>query len=171
MGLSETPTKRRFITEVMKNAIEQMKISSNQQLGVMGEIYVTYWLKYMGFDAMDTSKLKHQGDVKITARKQGKTIHFEVKTAKRDTKGHWQFCLRKGKKTSIDHSDYVVLLAVDDYGKLFRYVVPVDYFGDAAKFDISSHPTIYSGKVAPFLVRGDEIDLSDIMTTYQLIGE
>lgn len=170
MANSEKAKKRLFAQTVMKNALFWMARESNQKLGKLGEMYVTYWLKYLGYEAIDTSNARYQGDVTITATQGAKTIHFEVKTARRGNSGSWQFCLRKDRKTSINHSDYVVLLAVDDYGKLFRYVVPVDYFGKAQKFTISSHPTSYSGKVSPFLVRGDEIDLSDILKTYELIG-
>ena len=152
MVLSETMAKKVMAEQVIKNALFWMKTASAQQLGALGEIYARWWFILQGFDAHDTSGLRHQGDIALYKNSSDTPIRVEVKTAKPDREGVYQFCLRKTGKTDISHSNQVLLLAMDDNGKLYRYLVPRKVFGDRRKCAITSHPERYSGKLSKFLV-------------------
>lgn len=148
-----------------------IRFATHQGLGEMAETYVLHWFRFNGFIARHTAQRKHQGDVTITDTSTGEIIRIELKAARPSTDGNWHFCMRKKGKTSAYHSDFVVMLAVDDYHKIYRYIVPIGLFNKTSHVKLSSHPTRYKGKFAPFLVRDDAIDLNDILTTYELTGE
>lgn len=163
MGLSEEASRH-----VMSNALFWMKTAHKQELGALGEMYVKGWFGSQGVSVQDTSRLYHKGDLSILT-KYGETIRLEVKTAKEDIQNSYQFCLRKQGKTSISHSDYVVLLAMDNHGYLYRYFVPSGMFGDCQKCAITSHPMLYTGKLSQFLV-SEKNSLLQIIKNYRTIG-
>lgn len=154
----------------MKDAAFWMRFATHQGLGEIAEKYVLFWLRSQGFIARYTGDLKHKGDVTAIDADTGEIIRFEVKAARTHKDDAYHYCIKKRGKTSAYHSDYVVMLAVDNHHHIYRYIVPLEMFGTVTKAKISSHLTKYSGKFAPFRLHDDAINLNDIQTTYQLIG-
>ncbi|MEL6403513.1 MAG: hypothetical protein AAFR81_04050 [Chloroflexota bacterium] len=170
-NVHKNPTNAFVASRRMAYTAFWMRFAHAQKLGELAERYVLMWLRSQGYIAKHTAQRKHQGDVTATDTRTGEIIHIEVKAARPDVESRYQYCIRKKGKTSAYHSDFVVMLAVDDYHTIYRYIVPIGFFGNVKIARISSHPTKYTGKFAPFLVRDDAIDLDDILTTYELIGD
>lgn len=143
---------RIMATHVMRNALHWMKTATNQKLGALGEIYAKWWFVSEGWEAHH-SVIPKQGDITIISKKKKLPIKVEVKTAKRDERGMYQFCLRKDGKTDISHSDHVLLMAIDNEGVLYRYLIPSRALGDRKKCTITSHPENYSGFLSKWLVK------------------
>lgn len=145
-------------------------LSPHIQTGNYGENYVIDRLKSSGYIA---SKIKHLlfcGDIQCTAPHTGEILKIEVKTANCNYHGRYHFCLRKPGKTDCTYSDYVALLCIDSWGNHFLYMVQSSLFAGAKHFSVTSHPTAYQGKIAPFLVRS-AINFDDLRITEELWGK
>lgn len=142
--------------------------SSPQTLGKYGEQFAFAWLKSSGYVVADVSQDSGNGDLRVTIPDTGEIVRVEVKTATRGNDNRFQFCL-KNRFADIQESDYVLFLIVDRHSTLYHYVVPTAILGKTSKLSLRTHPTRYRGKIAPFLIRSESIDLSDIQTTYQLL--
>lgn len=151
----------------MATCVFWMKMATAQALGQIGERYAAAWLRSSGWIVRDVSRQAGGADLLACHPYTGETHRFEVKIAKRGKDHRWQFCLRSN-GTDISHSDYVIILLMDDHHTLYRYVVPRQIFGQSCKLSLRTHPTRYRGKIAPFLVRG-QLNLQDIQTTYDLL--
>lgn len=155
------------------NRIERIKrlllrFTSHTVLGRLGEMLLQAELQAEGWGRAELASEKHQGDISAVHPKTGEIIRFEVKTAKRGALGRWQFCLNKKNKTASSHSDYLYLLAIDEYGGFYRYLVPSCFFAGISQLTISSHPSSYKGKLSAFRLRGESIDIYQANEVYQL---
>lgn len=100
-----------------------MGMTSNQIIGDIGERLTLNRLRNLGRAKRQT--VRHCGDIEVD------NIRVEVKTAKPSKvnavyKG-WQFCLRRQDHTDISHSQFVILLCLnDDNEPVHVFVIPVD---------------------------------------------
>lgn len=120
--------------------------------GYLGELLVLEALKKTRWRAYQP-KAHKIGDLVITDTSTGEILKVEVKTARRDKKGRWQFCLNKNDKhgvTSIAHSDVVILLAIDNLNRVFPYVIPSSFFESRTKIALTTHPDKYAGRWSSF---------------------
>jgi hypothetical protein len=143
------------------------KFTSHVVLGQLGEELLKAYLQGQGWHKVGFAGEKRQGDLSGVHPETGEIIRFEVKAAKRGSQGKWQFCLNKAKKTACSYSDYVFLLAIDEQGAIYRYLVPSAFFGRITQIAIS-HPTSYRGKLAAFRLRSEAIDIYQSQEIYQL---
>lgn len=101
-----------------------MIFSDNAQaLGAMGEFEAINALKRAGY-AAEKQSVKHAGDLRVTDKNTGEIYKVEVKTARKNKRGKWQFCLEKRGKTSTMYSDYVILLCISLAGHATQYLIP-----------------------------------------------
>jgi hypothetical protein len=144
------------------------KFNSHTVLGDLGEELLKAKLQEQGWHNVALADEKFRGDVAGTHPETGEIVRFEVKAAKRGSQKGWQFCLNKANKTACGYSDFVFLIVVDEQGKIYSYLVPAEFFGRITKVSVSSHPTAYKGKLAPFRLRSESIDIYQSREIYQL---
>lgn len=139
-----------------------------QRLGQLAEIYVMGWLGSQGYQTRYTAQVGNvAGDVAATDTTTGEIHRIEVKAARPSTDGRWHFCIANGRTDATD-SDYVVLLVIDQHHKIYPYIAPSQTFTGITKFKISSHPTRYRGRLAPYRVRSDSINFQIAQDIYDL---
>jgi hypothetical protein len=157
-------------THALVSRIEKLfsKFNSHTVLGDLGEELLKAKLQEQGWHNVAFADEKQRGDVAGVHPQTGEIVRFEVKAAKRDSQQRWQFCMNKAKKTSCSYSDFVFLLVIDEHGKIYCYLVPSAFFGRIKQIAISSHPTAYKGKLAPFRLRSESIDIYQSREIYQL---
>jgi uncharacterized C2H2 Zn-finger protein len=129
------------------------KQSKHYDLGHAGEKLAIAMLQDAGFKAYKTGE-RNEGDIHAKCPKTGQLFRVEVKTASRsEARKNWQFCLNKPMHTSTSHSDYILLICVAEKD-VFTYLIPSSFLAGISQFCITSHPTKYKGKAAPFRTRG-----------------
>lgn len=129
------------------------KQSKHYDLGSAGEKLAIAMLQDAGFKAYKTGE-RNEGDIHAKCPKTGQLFRVEVKTASRsEARKNWQFCLNKPKHTNTSHSDYILLICVAEKD-VFTYLIPSGFLAGISQFCITSHPTKYKGKAAPFRIRG-----------------
>lgn len=141
-------------------------LSPHIQTGNYGENYLVSLLQESGYIARRQRGLRFCGDIVCIDRRTGEIFAIEVKTANY-IGNRFKFCLRKTGKTDCTYSDYVALLCLDQNANHYLYMVQSSLFGGVSMCTISSHPTVYKGKLAPFLVR-DAVNFDDIRVTEML---
>lgn len=104
--------------------------NSNVVLGNFGEHLVLNRLRNLGRAKRQT--LSHCGDLSFNG------ANVEVKTSKigkvNANKQGWQFCLRRDKHTDISHSDYVILVGLNEYHEVdCVYVIPASVLGESRR--------------------------------------
>ena len=156
-GLQKTPNYVGFIDS---------HLSPHIQTGHAGELYLIERLRASGYIARKQHQILYCGDVHCTEPISGEYFNIEVKTTNCH-RGKYQFCLKKPGKTDCSYSDYVALICIDDVCNPFLYMVNSSLFNGVMQFNITSHPTRYSGKFAPFLVR-NSINFDEIRITERL---
>lgn len=139
---------------------------SHNEIGTHGEQYVERLFREAGYIVRNCSKTHFSGDLCIVDPATGETFKIEVKTARQDNRGCYGFCTRKAGMTDCSYSDFVALLCIDKHGNHFTYLVPVSCFGGQFTC-ITSHPTRYRGKYAPFRTRNN-LNLSDVQKTAEM---
>jgi len=149
------------------------KRSMNQlnhiELGLAGEAYVASILRLQGFLVSHIAQNQSKsGDIRAVDKFTGEVHLVEVKTAKISKRGRWQFCLNKGLHTQCTYSDIIVFLIIDKNEKIFMYACPSSFFRGTQNFTMSSHPTVYRGKLASFIQRNERLDFSDMHATASL---
>lgn len=90
-------------------------------LGLYGEIWAARYFARLGY--LIALAPRYHGDITITSPA-GELANVEIKTAQR-SRGRWQFTLRVPNHTDIDGADLVLLQAVDDSARVFRFLIPV----------------------------------------------
>lgn len=100
---------------------------SRRALGLMGEFCCLREFQRAGYRAEHSRRL--EADIRLTDPLTGEKILVEVKTARRNKRGSYQFCLYRelprGVVTDYHHADYVVLLALLDGLTAVSFVIPV----------------------------------------------
>lgn len=117
-----------------------------QALGTVGEIYAREMLEAAGYYARPSSRF--QGDLLVRDPLIGTLYRVEVKTARKNRDGWWQFLLKKEGKTDSHHSDFLILLQVTDSYRVIPYIIPTSVLS-VNQIKISS-PELYRGKYARF---------------------
>lgn len=102
-------------------------IWSRRTLGLLGELTCLREFQRAGYRAEHSRRL--EADIRLVNPRTGEKILVEVKTARRDKRGNYQFCLYRelprGVVTDYRHADYVVLLALLDGLTAVSFVIPV----------------------------------------------
>lgn len=113
----------------------------------------------------------HCGDYWITDKTTGETLKVEIKTSKKSKAGRYNFSLKKSDKygkTDYQDSDLLVMIAIDNAGNPFAYVIPTQAL-NVKKVCIPTHPTRYGGKYAKWLQRGKEVKPLAAIALFDLI--
>jgi len=128
-------------------------------LGLAGEILVAQALVARGYDASISHKM---GDL-IVYNERGDTLAVEVKTARRNKSGTYQFCMIKNWQGRVccDHrkSDWTVFLCVLRTGNVIPFVVPSLIIGSRRGVAVTSYPLKYSGWLSGYRQSIDRIKL------------
>ncbi len=77
--------------------------------------------------AVHKPRCKHAGDVHVTDKHTGEFVRLEVKTARLNSRGKFEFRLRKNDKhgvTDIGDSDLVLLFCIAANGLFWFYLIP-----------------------------------------------
>lgn len=119
--------------------------------GKIGEKMVFHMLKWQGYQVYEPDG-RCQGDIKVIDQTTGEAIRVEVKTARANVRGKYQFCLKKDDKyggTDCRRADVVVLVAVTKSGSNVLFVIPADEC-KGRQITISGNPHEYRGKYLKF---------------------
>lgn len=118
---------------------------SRSAVGVAGEILVARALEAQGHRV---SIAHDRGDLSVFLP-DGQILGIEVKSARRNKQGKYQFTLWKhwqGRQCADHHNaDVVILLCVLRTGDAVPFVVPVETLGTRHTVAITSFPTDYNG--------------------------
>lgn len=100
----------------------------SKSLGTMGELTAACRLEKSGYCVSKPQTAK-AGDLWVTDKRTGRLLKIEVKTARRGSRGEFQFCMYrqiKGGRVCTDHSyaDYVILLCVETDASYRALVIP-----------------------------------------------
>lgn len=113
--------------------------------GRLGEVLAFNRLRNMGRSCRIPQR-KHAGDIVLDG------IRVEVKTSRLSKVNAyyrgWQFCLRRQDHTDISHSDFVILLCLnDDNEPVHVFVIPVDVLRESRRkiSIIQGRPTKWHG--------------------------
>jgi hypothetical protein len=128
--------------------------SSHTAIGVMGELLIAKLLCEAGYRILQSHK---RGDLTV-ADCNGVITNIEVKTARVDKHGRWQFCLRKKGHTDCSVTDLVVFLLVQSTGRPIPFVVPSIEL--KAKCVAFSSPSRYAGRLAKYRTTLKRLHLS-----------
>lgn len=138
-------SKQKSSQKIVKQKLE------HYQLGLSGEKYIVDKISASGYIARFAGCERFSGDCLAINQYTGEILKIEVKTAQCGAKGEYRFCLIKENHTSHKHSDFVVLVCVDNNGTHYTYVIPSSLIF-STYITISSHPTRYRGKYSPFKI-------------------
>ena len=128
-------------------------LSHHNFVGSYGEKWLVNQFNQSGYIAQITPQKAHEGDLRVLDTQTGEYIKIEAKTALETTSGYG-FCINKSKKTNCSYSDFVALICIDKQLSHYLYIIEPSLFNNSQFIRISSHPTRYAGKYAPFRVRG-----------------
>ena len=97
-------------------------VAMNLMVGGFGEAYAHRQFVQAGYEVACPTE-KKQGDLRIKNPNTGEVLRIEVKTSQKGVRG-WCVCLNKAGKTSVEHSDMVVLQLVTRAGYVVSYFIP-----------------------------------------------
>lgn len=138
------------------------------KLGMLGERYAAQLLRDRGFKVERAGR--RAGDLRAVDRVTGEIFKVEVKTARSDKRGKWQFKLYDAGHTNHLHADILILLAVSfsDCGvNVTEFVLPVSDMAEQNTATICRNPDTCKGKLASY--RGNWSHL--VSTTPQIIAQ
>jgi len=118
-------------------------------LGVLGEMTVWKALQESGYVVSRAPIF--EGDLRAIDP-DGVIYRVEVKTARQDSRGNWQFCIYRSKGrvcTDFRHADLLVLLPVVEMS-VIPFVVPSAVITASRQITMTSHPAKYRGKLAVY---------------------
>lgn len=135
---------------------------THSAVGLAGEIVVAQSLERAGY----VTEIRHErGDLTVIDPHDGQVIGIEVKTARRNSRGHYAFTLRKdwqGRQCCDSRkADVVILLCVMKTGDCYPFVVPVGAMGNLRAVTICSYPWQYKGWLANYRQRLDKLMLPE----------
>lgn len=130
--------------------IFDLQSASHTAIGRFGEEWLAQNLEKRGY----LVSIAHaEGDLKVISR-DGEILSVEVKTARVNGDGKWQFTLRKywQGRTCADHRnvDFVVLVCVEKTGRLTPFVIPITVLAHRQAVAITSNPRTYGGALAKY---------------------
>lgn len=119
--------------------------------GKIGEKLVSQMLTWQGYQVRQPDG-RCQGDLSVVDLTTGETIKVEVKTARTNVLGRYQFCLKKNDKyggTDCARSDVIVFLCVTKSGSHALFVIPSEIC-QQRQLTIFGNPHEYRGKWAGY---------------------
>lgn len=119
---------------------------SPQDIGMWGEHYCAARLRESGWVVDRNSP----ADLRAIDSSTGRVLHIEVKTARRGADKKWRATLQKQDHTSADRADLVIFLCISH--SLAIFVLPKLVFAGRRALVVTSEPTTYAGKLAPYRV-------------------
>lgn len=146
-----------------KHKISDKFLSHNTAIGDYGEKHILKLLRQSGYKARKATRTHFQGDLWTLSTQTQQTAKIEVKTAIASGTGTYSFCLKKQGHTDYCHSDYVILLLLDNYHNHYVYCIPCHVI-DTVSITITSHPLRYKGKWSKYRVHGQiSFDVSEMV--------
>lgn len=140
--------------------------ASAQGAGKIGETIASALFEEAGFWAAKFKQGTKCGDLKVARRDTGEEFKVEVKTARIDKEGKYQFCLKRdGNMTDCKNADYVLLLAAMNSVLVVPFLIPVTAIGNQKKFTISTNPLEFRGNWAKY-----RFDLDNLFTFWELVA-
>lgn len=130
---------------------------SHIELGIYGEFNARRVLRALGHIVTDVHKQQFAGDLLLLHKDTGEYIRIECKTARPSKRGTFKFCLTRSGKTCHKHSDFCFLTCIDNSGKHYYYIIPCSVL-KRKNIEISSHPSVYSGRFAKYRIRNNAFD-------------
>lgn len=118
-----------------------------QQLGLFGEKLAKRDLENFGLDVLHVATLDLGYDLLVND-----SLKIEVKTARLNVRGKFQFCLTKKDHADIRKSDIVILQCVFPSGCVETFVVPTNIVENNSQITIRGNIESYKGLVAAYRV-------------------
>lgn len=132
---------------------------SRHVLGTQGEQLVYRAISQLGYKVTYTRRGWEHGDLRAIQPETGEILNIEVKTARQACDGKWRFTLLKRGCTSHAGVDFVILLAVVEWGKPVPFVIPQKAVAAQHQAVITSDPKRYAGKLACYRQSLDSFSL------------
>ena len=131
-----------------------VSLMSRHVFGNAGEAWAYAEFERAGYQVARVRQGDQRGDLRVVDMESGEVWRIEVKSARRDKRGHWQVCLKRQIKarvcTDSAHSDYVLLLLFPKVGAPTPFLIPVAATHGARQIHIASDPRLYAGKWSAF---------------------
>jgi hypothetical protein len=146
-------------------AVHNYHLSRSQKLGLMGEKFIASELTDRGYTANLVSDFNASFDILVND-----SLPIEVKVAKRTSRDRGRERYQFKLTSKLHRQDYIFcLVAIDDNGELFTFVIPSAFIGDRQTISLTSHPAnSYKGQWAKFLNAWDWLPVvSTWRTKYQ----
>jgi len=124
-----------------------MRNMTPQQLGLFGEKLAKRKLENFGLDVLWVAQLDLGYDLLVN-----ESLKVEVKTARMNVRGKFQFCLTKKDHTNIRKSDVVILQCVFPNGCIEVFVVPTNIVENNSQITIGGNLENYKGLVSQYRV-------------------
>ena len=139
-------------------AVHNYYLSRSQKFGLMAEKFICTELIERGHTANLVSDFNAPFDILVND-----FLPVEVKAAKvtyRKVRHNYYRRRYQFKLTSkLQRQDYLFcLVAVDDNGELFTFVIPSAFIGDRQTISLTSHPNSYKGQWSKYLNAWNWID-------------
>lgn len=132
----------------------QHNFDRSKNIGAFGEAIALDHIQADGNNAR-YARTRKSGDLHLIGNA-GELIKLEIKTAKADITGKFQFCLSRKLEgrtcTDFTHADYVILQCVNKHGRVTQWlVIPVADIEPTQKSIKISNPA--SGKWSKYIVQ------------------
>ena len=152
--------------ELLINWSVQIAAASAQGAGKLGEKIAASLFDEAGFWTAKFKQGTKCGDLEVYRKDTGEKFKVEVKTARKDKEGHYQFCLKRDQNmTDCKYADYVLLLAAMDSGVIVPFLIPVTAIGKQKKFTIQSNPLAFGGNWSKY-----RFDLNNLFTFWEIVA-
>lgn len=122
-----------------------MRTKTAQQIGYLGEMLVKRKIESLGVDVLWTAQLDVGYDLLV-----GNTLKVEVKTARKNKRGQFQFCLTKLDHADIQKADCVILQCMVCLNCVVSYTIPVSALGARHQITLSGNINSYNGPFAQY---------------------
>lgn len=124
-----------------------MKNKTAQHTGYLGEKLTQRKIESLGIDVLYTANLDVGYDLLVE-----NTLRVEVKTARKNKRNQYQFCLTKLGHANINHADCVILNCVLCLGYIVSYVIPVSELGGRNQITLPGNIESYNGLFAKYKI-------------------
>lgn len=116
-----------------------------QRIGKQGELYAKRKIERLGADVLYTADLDVGYDLLVND-----TLKIEIKTARKNKRGQYQFCLNKLDHANVNKADILILQCVVDLGYIVSYTLPVSELGGRNQITLPGNLEIYNGFFAEY---------------------
>lgn len=139
-----------FLPQQMRFIAEDVSLMSRAMFGQSGEQWAYAEFERAGYLVSRPEPGTQRGDLRVVDTDTGEIWRVEVKSARRDTQGNWQACLKRQIKarvcTDSAHSHFVLLLCFPRIGAPIPFLIPTDALLGMKQISIASDPRSYAGK-------------------------